>query len=256
MSRTSKQPIHVSYGGGVDSTGMLIAMLLRHIWPTAITFALVPESEGPWVMEYVYNFTDWLVDRGFPAISIVSYDGGPSKDKSLEAECLRMKSLPGIAYGMRSCSDKWKQQPQRNWVADQEWAQKTWKQGKKVRRAIGFDCGEAYRAIESPEPRYENWYPLIEWRMFRDDCIGLIKYAGLPVPKKSSCFFCPSMHKEEVRRLSLEHNDLYQRALAIERNAELTQIEGLGRHWSWEQTIGSERGVEMPCMCFDGACEP
>lgn len=248
-----KQPIYVSYGAGVDSTGMLIAMKLRGFYPHAITFANT-KSEGPWVLDYVYTFTDWLVDNGFPAVSIVEYAGGPSKDASLEAECLRTKGLPGLAYGNRSCSDKWKQQPQRNWVAEQHWALATWKAKKKIKRAIGFDCGEAHRAIPSPEPRYENWYPLIDWRMFRDDCIQLIRYAGLPIPRKSSCFFCPSMSKEEVRRLSLSHNDLYQRGLAIESNANLTHIEGLGREWSWKNTIGNERGVEMPCMCFDGEC--
>ncbi len=245
------EPLYAAYGGGVDSTAATIGLLLRGIKPLAIGFSDT-KTEGPWVLDYVQMFSAWLVERGFPEITILQYDGGPSKDKSLEAECLRTKALPSLAYGFRSCSDKWKQQPQRKFVASQSWAQETWKAGGKVRRVIGFDTGEIHRAVESPEPRYTNYYPLIEWRMFRDDCRQLIKYAGLPIPKKSACFFCPSMGKEEVRLLSIEHNDLYQRALRVEDNAELTTIKGLGRNWSWKETVGADRGVEIACMCFDG----
>ena len=34
-------------------------------------------------------------------------------------------------------------------------------------------------------------YPLIDLRLDRAACIAIIRQAGLPVPPKSSCWFCP-----------------------------------------------------------------
>jgi hypothetical protein len=54
--------------------------------------------------------------------------------------------------------------------------------------------------------------------------------------------------------------DLQNRAIAMERNADLTSIKGLGRRWRWEDLITSDRQqmdmftqpVDMPCGCYDG----
>ena len=76
------------------------------------------------------------------------------------------------------------------------------------------------RKFNEADKKYENRYPLIEdWHWTRDDCIRAIQEAGLPLPGKSSCFFCPSMKREEIEALKRQHPDLYRRALAIEENA-------------------------------------
>ena len=41
-----------------------------------------------------------------------------------------------------------------------------------------------------------------------------LEAAGLPQPGKSSCFFCPSMKREEIMLLKEQHPDLYARAIA------------------------------------------
>jgi len=85
----------------------------------------------------------------------------------------------------------------------------------------------------------------------------VIQAVGLSVPLKSACFFCPSSRKKEVEWLAKTHPDLFDRATAMERNAELTTIKGLGRRYSWEQLIADKtlQAIEqpmLPCMCFDG----
>ncbi|UVL31828.1 hypothetical protein [Pseudomonas donghuensis] len=93
--------------------------------------------------------------------------------------------------------------------------------------------------------------------MGRDECIKTIQRAGLPLPGKSSCFFCPNSKPREI--LSLP-DDLKDRAIAIERNANLTSVRGLGRRWRWEDLIASDRDQmrlfddagDMPCGCYDG----
>jgi hypothetical protein len=67
----------------------------------------------------------------------------------------------------------------------------------------------------------------------------VIQAAGLPVPMKSACFFCPASKRQEILWLREHHPELLQRALDIESNAEanLTSVKGLGRSFSWRQFL-------------------
>jgi hypothetical protein len=87
---------------------------------------------------------------------------------------------------------------------------------------------------------------LLQWGFDREACKRIIAAAGLPVPPKSSCFFCPASKKHEIDWLEQNHLDLLERALAIERNAQakLTSVKGLGRSFSWESYLTRRR--ELP----------
>ena len=102
---------------------------------------------------------------------------------------------------------------------------------------IGYDAGETRRRdhariYDEQDKKYCKVYPLMEWGWKREDCITAIRKAGLPVPGKSSCFFCPSMKKAEILELQKQHPDLLARALALEANAQknLQRVKGLGRN--------------------------
>ncbi|MFF5675091.1 hypothetical protein ACFY8S_34145 [Streptomyces hygroscopicus] len=57
---------------------------------------------------------------------------------------------------------------------------------------IGISLDEIHRANRRRrEPPEVIEYPLLDLRLRRDDCERVITEAGLPVPPKSSCFFCP-----------------------------------------------------------------
>lgn len=98
-------------------------------------------------------------------------------------------------------------------------------------------------------------FPLIEWGWYREQCVATILAAGLPVPPKSACFFCPSSKKSEIIQLSRRNPDLYRRALAMEDNARenLGTVVGLGRHFSWRDVEGTTAPdpADLPCGCFD-----
>jgi hypothetical protein len=71
---------------------------------------------------------------------------------------------------------------------------------------MGFDAGPAdlRRRAHRGDPKdryYDYWYPLIDWDWNRARCMEEIAKAGLPVPPKSSCFFCPAIKPAEVRQL-------------------------------------------------------
>ncbi len=110
-----------------------------------------------------------------------------------------------------------------------------------------------------PNGKYENKYPLIEWRWDRDRCKKEILGAGLCLPPKSSCFFCPNMKKGEIVALP---DDLKERAIKMERNAtKVAELKGLGRQYSWESLINMDKRQfkmfddwdynEPPCECID-----
>ncbi len=59
---------------------------------------------------------------------------------------------------------------------------------------------------------------------------------------KSSCFFCPSMKKQEILYLKEHYPDLFNRAATLEENAMpyLKTVKGLGRSYSWKEQFGKE----------------
>jgi hypothetical protein len=243
----------VSYGGGTDSTAMIIELLRRGEKIDWITFADTG-GEKPHTYDFIKLFNDWLTDKHGVSITALKKD---SMYSSLEDNCRRKNMLPSLAYGFKSCSEKWKIQPQDKFFNNLPQAKEEWKAGRKIIKCIGYDVGEERRAKISESPKYVYRYPLIEWDMEREDCIEVIEKAGLPLPGKSACFFCPASTKKDILDLQARYPALLQRALDMEANAELTTVKGLGRRLNWAQFIATQKGEEFgvpeqACGCYDG----
>jgi hypothetical protein len=248
----------VSYGGGTNSTAMLIEMIKRGELCDFITFADTG-GERPETYKYVEMFSEYLTKNGYPGIEIVKKVDKNGNVLTLEQNCLNEKMLPSIAYGFKSCSHKYKIQPQNKFYNNNDLAKQEWKNGNKITKLIGYDADEYHRAKIAQDDKYNYRYPLIEWNIGRDECIEIIKNADLQLPGKSSCFFCPNSKKQEI--LSLPCN-LQARAIAMEENAELTHIKGLGRNYSWKELIQfNQRQLDLfedfdntkdqICECYD-----
>lgn len=247
-----------SFGGGVNSTAMLVGLQERDESVDLILFSDTG-GESPETYAWVEHFSKWLAGKGFPGITWVK-----SPNETLEAMCLRLGVLPPIAFGFKTCSLRFKIEPQHKFLNNYQPAKDALSAGDKITKLIGFDAGEPHRVRESEDPKYINRYPLVEWQWTRDECIAALERNGLCVPPKSSCFFCPHFKPAEVIRLKTEHPDLYERALEIERRAmpRLTSVKGLGRTaFSWAE-IGANDDAQMklisivvpqqPCECYDG----
>ena len=250
----------VAYGAGTNSTAMLIEMRKRNIIPDLILFSDTG-GERPETYDYLNKFNCWLVIHGMPKITTVKNVDKYGEIKTLERDCHRRKRLPSLAYGFKTCSLQYKKAPQEKFCNHFPPAVNAWGKGEKVIKAIGFDAGEERRAKGYEDEKYKDWYPLIEWNIDRGGCEQIIKDAGLPQPGKSSCFFCPSMKKREIFELREQYPDLLKRALAIESNAELTVIPGLGRSFAWNDLIQDDANqmkmfvdvVDQACGCYDGS---
>lgn len=246
--------IIVSYGGGTNSTAMLIEMKNKGINPDLIIFSDTG-GERPHTYKMLEIMNTWLIAVGFPKLITVK-----TVNTTLEEMCLKNKCLPSIAYGgFKTCSQRFKIEPSDKYLNNWEPAKAVWKAGHKITKAIGFDADEPQRAKEYGNKKFTQWFPLIDWDMGRDECIETIVKEGLTLPEKSSCFFCPNMRQSEVRELNFKYPDLANRAIAMEENAELTNIKGLGRRWAWSDLLSNgelfdypDNNRDMPCGCYDG----
>lgn len=241
----NRSPVLAAWGCGVDSTSYLIEMIEggRHVEPGSETIDHVlfadTGSEKPTTYIYLELFARWLEDRGVP-LTVVRYK--PQKYKnfpaynSLEENCFTNGTLPSIAFGFSSCSQKWKIAPQNKWAENWQPAIDIWAAGGKVTKLIGYDCSPAdlKRYAERDgykDDRYHYRYPLREWGWTRAECIERIKAAGLPVPPKSACFFCTATKPHELH----DRNDfppaLLRRIVLMEARAapRLTTTQGLWR---------------------------
>lgn len=101
-------PIIVCFGGGVDSTAMLVAMKNQGIRPDAVTFADIG-SEKPETYEHVKIVSAWLEEwAGIPVTTCTKATLPTTPYTTLTGNCVDNQTLPSLAFGMKSCSMRWK----------------------------------------------------------------------------------------------------------------------------------------------------
>jgi hypothetical protein len=259
------------YGGGVDSTAMAIAMHRQGIRPDIITFADVG-GEKPETYDYVRKFDKWLYEAGFPRVTWCKKKPLKSTGYTdLTGNCIENETLPSLAFGMKSCSIKWKHIPQDYilkgckrgpmkcpphilWLE----AQRT---GRKIIKLIGYDNGKAdlrrSKNLKSEDNDFLFRYPLQQLGWERNKCVQVIIEEGLPVPIKSACYYCPASKVWELYWLAAEHPELLEKAMymevvamtghhtrfsEIEMGAGFMELIGSGDRWpSSKTTVGLGR---------------
>ena len=226
-------PVYVSYGAGVDSTAMLIALRDHGIVPDLITFSDTG-GEKPDTYEYINTMNNWCRENGFPEINIVRKKTTDRVEyNDLYGNCFDNETLPSLAFGMKSCSIKWKADainysikgcsrgpnkcdPHPSWTAAVE-------AGIKAVTMIGYDSSPAdLKRVSKFAHETDDFYysfPLVDMGWKREDCVKRILEEGLPVPMKSACYFCPASKKWELWWLAGHHPDLLEKALLMEHKA-------------------------------------
>lgn len=183
----------ISFGGGVNSVAMTILLYGRgERWPIVMSDT---GSEQPETYCYLETFNAWLKKNYGVAVVIVS------RGETLEDYCIHRNLV--TSAGFRWCTDKFKKRP----------IEKAF--GSKVISLIGIAADESHRA--KPFPLKE--YPLVDEGITREGCKEIIRSAGLPIPKKSGCYFCPFQPAREWKRLYENHRDLWDKAKNMEEAA-------------------------------------
>lgn len=244
------------FGAGVDSTALLVALRLAGIVPAVITFADTG-GEKPETMLHLAKINELLASWGWPLVTLVRKITMPGTGYSdLYGNCLANETLPSLAFGMKSCSLKWKvscqdqllkgvtkgpnrRDPHPAWLEAKD-------RGEKIVKLIGYDCGKAdvrrSKALKPSDADFDYVYPLQVVRWTRIECVEAIAQEMGPefVPIKSACFFCPASKPWELYWLAAEHPELLERALRLEwvaltgRHSRFTEVEfGAG----WEDLV-------------------
>jgi hypothetical protein len=253
----------VSYGGGVQSTALLVLAAQGRIdFQTFVMSNVGDDSEHPATLEYVRNVAmPYAKAHGIELHEIdrVKRDGTTETLYGrLTKEGSRSLPIPvrmsNGAPGTRSCTSDFKIKVIGKWLKEHGATG-----GKRCRThkaedsavshledepaidlgprpdcakcvqpniatvGIGISVDEIQRASTRHVESYENVvYPLVGigeetgLKLNRSDCQHLIAQAGLPVPPKSSCYFCP-FHKPAVwADMRRTEPDLFEKSAALE----------------------------------------
>lgn len=242
-------PTVLSMGMGVNSVAIICGMIEKgYEPPDAILFADTGEGnarpgEKPHTYAYIDILNAFLRRHKWPGITVLRKGGN---GETLEENCLRMTMLPSLAYGMKGCSQKYKVRPQEVWANKR--FKRYFKAGGKVVKLLGYDFLEERRwmAAKVEDDKYWYQFPLVEWEWDRKDCKAAILRAGLPLPGKSACFFCPASTLADIESLRVDYPHLLQRACRMEFDAmrKLKSIFGLGRRFSWIEHLVEKHGMD------------
>ena len=239
-----RPPVIAAWGAGVDSTAMIVELAERGEPIDMVLFA-DPGAEKSATYAFIPVFRAWMSERGIPS-EIVRYQPRNFKHwppyAGIAENMLTNATLPSVVFGGGSCSQKWKAAPQDAWTAQWEPARRCWDAGGRVVKLIGYDASgrdtqRYHHAVGCEDPRYAYRYPLREWEWARADCEARIARAGLPVPPKSSCYFCGSIKPHEVLELSAEELRII---VLMEARAKprLRNVDGL-----WRRPVLGRRGA-------------
>lgn len=212
----------ISYGGGVQSTAMLVLAARRLIDFEVALFANTgDDSEHPATLAFVRDVAmPWAERHGIEVIELQKRrkDGTP---ETLYGRMVRPGSasmpipvrLSSGAPASRSCTAEFKARVLAKWRKEQGATPED-----PAVVAIGISTDEVQRADAGKAEAWERIeYPLLDLAMSRAACQVLIADAGLPVPPKSACWFCPWKNRASWMDLKRESPELFDRSVALEK---------------------------------------
>lgn len=216
------EPRLISYGGGVQSTALVVLAANGIIdYQLAVFSNVGDDSEHPDTIDYVRRIAvPWAENHG---IEIIETGRRTRKGDSvtLWQQMMRedSRSIPipvrmsgNGAPGRRSCTVDFKIK-----VIDRFLRERGATKEKPGIVAIGISTDEIHRIARKRASDYEiPVYPLIDLGLSRQDCAQIIRDAGLPVPPKSSCFFCPFHRTITWQEMRRDSPDLFERSCHLE----------------------------------------
>lgn len=215
-----------SYGGGVQSTAALVLAAQGKIDFKTFLFCNVgDDSENPETLEYVEQ-----VAKPFAQTHGIALHELQATRNGAEITLYGLLTRPnsrsiGIPVRMsngaparRSCTEDFKIKVIDRWLRGQD----AKAQGAVVGLGISLDEPERVKPNMDAETMKwkENAWPLIyDMRpgLTRQDCMNVIAGAGLPIPSKSSCYFCPFHRPAVWQQMRQNQPALFWKAVELER---------------------------------------
>lgn len=224
-----------SSGGGVQSIAALILSAHKTIdFPIHLFSNVGDDSEHPETLAYVKDVAmPYAKAHSIEFIELrhIRRDGEEETlYKKLTRPGSRSTGIPIFlegsgAPGRRSCTSQFKIARIAVWQR-RHGATKT----SPAITGLGISLDEMQRMrTDSGIPTQVLEYPLVDLRLTRAACEKIIRDEGLPVPPKSSCYFCPYHNLTQWHRLKVDHPDLFEKAVALEQTLSNRSDSVLGR---------------------------
>lgn len=257
----------ISYGGGVQSTALMVLAARREIdFRTLLMANVGDDSEHPETLRYVREVSIPYASKHGMDLHLLDRAKRDGSVETLWGRLMRegSRSLPipvrmgNGAPGNRSCTADFKIRVTSKWLRAHGASASN-----PATIAIGISRDEIMRANNRRcDPHEMVVYPLIGigeetgLSMSRQDCIRLIESEGLPVPPKSSCFFCPFHRPSAWIELRRNEPDLFERSCRLEET--LNERRGvLGKDPVWltrfARPLREAIGEPEPFLPFDDA---
>lgn len=211
-----------SFGGGVQSVAAMVLSAQGKLPYTHFIFADVGrDSENPDTLHYIDNVVKEYAERHGLHYIETKWERTEDRAQTLHAALVEDRNDIAIPFHMkgsgpawRNCTTYWKVK-----VIDR-WAKAngaTLKQ--RIPIGIGISTDEAHR-MRTDDPKRDRYtikeYPLIDLGLRRGDCVDIIEGAGLKIPPKSSCWFCPYKVDRDWAELRRKHPALFDKAIDLE----------------------------------------
>lgn len=224
----------ISYGGGVDSTALLVLAARGEIDAHFALFADVGRAENPDTIRYLHEVAIPYGAAHGITVEVVRRQRRDGTRVDLWDDAIKpSRTIPvpmrmsNGAPGNRTCTHLWKIKP----IAD---ALKRYGATTSAPAALmlGIGVDEYQRMTESRTRWIRHEYPLIDRRIDRAGAEAVIWDAGLPVPPKSSCVWCPYKRRAQWEALRRDHPERFADAVQFERAINAKRA-ALGRDAVW-----------------------
>lgn len=242
----------LSYGGGVNSTALVIALcdgLIPGVDRWRVVFSDTKDEK-----DETYDYIDrvmrpWIRQRGKVIETVCGTEGVLERWQRLKVCGNRM---------LRACTVEAKIKPI-TWHIEAHGS-------KNDIQLIGIHADEQHRAKPARDGELARRFPLVELGWGSEECVDAIKRAGLPVPVKSGCWHCPFMRRKEIIELSISAPCKFEQIVALEDAANAEQGADVNQNprMQWHRpareirdggALFADASKDMPCSCWDGDAE-
>jgi hypothetical protein len=182
------------------------------------------DSEHPATLDYVRDVAmPWAAERGITVHELrrtrktgQEFDGlyghiVNHDDPTTLREPIPVRGMNGAPLS-RSCTRDWKVGTVGKWLKANGATPDD-----PATVCIGISTDEIQRVSNKRAMPYEHpVYPLIELELNRSHCAQIITDAGLPIPRKSSCYFCPFHRPQMWAEMRRDEPELFFKAADLE----------------------------------------
>lgn len=252
-----------SYGGGVQSTAALVLAAQGKIDFRTFLFCNVGEdSEDPLTLQYFREYAQpFAAQHGIELFELerITRKGqretlyGRLTKPGSRSWIIPVRLKKNGTPSQRKCTGDFKIKVVARWIREHRATRKD-----AAIVGLGISIDEFQRMRKDSGIKYIiNEYPLIKLRLARHDCVKIIVDAGLSVPPRSACYFCPFHRIDHWRKMQKDRPELFDRSVRLEQF-----LGGIGEKPVWltkfgmplDQAVNTDQQSLFDDTCESGYC--